>query len=350
MTRPGFIFEDETIGAKRGRRGRVKFIHHAKCGRRRLLTRPATTSSGITARWKNINALFSASRKQPGSVSYSLKAEIMNKCEELQFDLPLYFDGSLNTDERSTIDEHLPECPLCRQKLSEFEELSLVLRSIPRHSAPVDLVNAIRASVGAQLALSTGYPTFRLIERRRRWTDIWLMPSATGAIATLVIGFTLLSLTLSSSPVPLSARESSGTQLKTPVFLASNPDISPDDYVRSRFAVSGESPSVNPRGALVALTRSLVRGEMHDDEVVVVADVFSNGLARIAEVVEPSRDRKAVEELQKALGSDPSFAPFVPANLDQRSSDPIRVVLKIQSVNVSTASLAPTIKSKRSQR
>ncbi len=274
----------------------------------------------------------------------------MNKCEELQFDLPLYFDGSLNVDERSTIDEHLPECPLCRQKLSEFEELSLGLRSIPRHSAPRDLIEAIRASVGAQLALSTGHPSFRLIERRRRWTDIWLMPSATGAIATLVIGFTLLSLTLSSSPVPLSARESSSSQLKTPVFLASNPDVSPDDYVRGRFAVSGVSPSVNPHGALVALTRSLVRGEMRDDEVVVVADVFSNGLAQIAEVVEPSRDRKAVEELQKALGSDPSFAPFVPASMDQRSPEPVRVILKIQNVNVSTSSLSPKAGSRRSHR
>jgi hypothetical protein len=286
-------------------------------------------------------ALFSASRKQPGSVSYSLKAGIMTKCEELQFDLPLYFDGSLNADERSAIDAHLPECPLCRQKLSEFEELSVGLRSIPRHSAPGDLINAIRASVGAQLALSTGYPSFQLIDRRRRWADIWLVPSAAAAMATVVIGLTMLSLMLTSSPVPLSARENAGTSLGSPVLLAGNPDISPDEYANSRLAISGESPSINPRGALVALTRSLVRGQMRDDEVVVVADVFSNGLAQISEVVEPSRDRKAVEELQKALGSDPSFAPFVSSNLDQRSSDTIRVVLKIQNVNVNTSSDAP---------
>jgi hypothetical protein len=167
------------------------------------------------------------------------------------------------------------------------------------------------------------------------------MPSAAAAMATVVIGLTLLSLMLTSSPVPLSARENSGTSLGSPVLVASNPDISPDEYANSRLAISGESPSINPRGALVALTRSLVRGQMRDDEVVVVADVFSNGLAQISEVVEPSRDRKAVEELQKALGSDPSFAPFVSSNLDQRSSDTIRVVLKIQNVNVNTSSDAP---------
>ena len=51
------------------------------------------------------------------------------------------------------------------------------------------------------------------------------------------------------------------------------PALSPSSYARSRTDVSGESPSINPQGALVALTRSLVRGEMRDDEVVVVADV-----------------------------------------------------------------------------
>ncbi len=280
-------------------------------------------------------------------MSHSLKVGIMTKCEELQFDLPLYFDGSLNSDERSAVDAHLPECPLCRQKLSEFEDLFLGLRSIPQRSAPGDLITAIRASVAEQLALSTGYPSFRLIDSRSRWTDRWLFPSAAGAMASLVIGFTLLSLMLSASPVPLSAYDTTVGPSDRPVFLPSNPDISPSDFVRSRSDISEYSPSVNPRGALVALTRSLVRGEMHDDEVVVVADVFSNGLAQIAEVVEPSRDRKAVEELQKALQSDASFAPFVPSDLDQRSSGTVRVIFKIQSVNVNTSSDAPTSNSRR---
>ena len=75
---------------------------------------------------------------------------------------------------------------------------------------------------------------------------------------------------------------------------------------------------------------------MKDDEVVVVAEVFGNGLARIDEVIEPSRDRQAVRELENALKSDPNYAPpFVPAHLDQRS-DTVRVILKIQSVNIDT--------------
>jgi hypothetical protein len=283
-------------------------------------------------------------------VSHSLNAKIMSKCEELQFDLPLYFDGSLNAAERSAVDEHLPECPLCRQKLSEFEELSVGLSSIPRRSAPVDLISAIRTSVAAQLALSSGSPSFRLIESPRGWVDRWLAPSAAGAMATLVIGITMLYLMLQSSPVPLTVYEPSTRLTQTPVLVAGNPDISPAEYVRDRVAISGESPSINPRGALVALTKSLVRGEMNDDEVVVVADVFGNGLAQIAEVVEPSRDRKAVEELNRALQSDASLSPFVSSELDQRSSQTIRVVLKIQNVNVNTSSDAPARSPRRSRR
>ncbi len=259
----------------------------------------------------------------------------MTKCEELQFDLPLFFDGSLKVEERSAIETHLPQCPLCRERLSEFEYLLAAFKTTPRISAPVHMIETIRASVAAQLTPAAGFPAFHLMDRRTTWTEIWLMPFSAGAVATLLIGFTLLSFIVASRPVPLSAYESLPSKSNRPIFVANSLDISPGEYASTRLAIAGESPSINPRGALVALTRSLVRGEMRDEEVVVVADVFGNGLAQIAEVVEPSHDRHAVEELQKALQSDPAFAPFVPANMDQRS-DSIRVILKIQNVNVRT--------------
>jgi hypothetical protein len=78
-----------------------------------------------------------------------------------------------------------------------------------------------------------------------------------------------------------------------------------------------------------------VRGEMKEDEVVVVADVFSNGLAQIAEVVEPTNNWKTVNELEEALKNDPDYAPFVPAKADHRS-ETVRVIFKIQHVEVDT--------------
>lgn len=257
----------------------------------------------------------------------------MIKCQDLQHDLPLYFDGNFSSEQSAAVDEHLNRCPLCRQKLAEYQDLRVALRSSARPKPPQKMLNSLRTALAAELRPEATSPGFQLIEARANWIDRWLMPYAVGGLASVVIGFTMLWAMLSTdqtiAAIPSSPRSMDRTSLLTA------PEMTPTEYANTRLAFAGESPSINPQGALVALTKSLVRGEMKDDEVVVVADVFGNGLAQIAEVVEPSSDRDAVMELQKALQSDPAYAPFVPANLDQRS-ETIRVVLKIQNVNVHT--------------
>jgi hypothetical protein len=67
---------------------------------------------------------------------------------------------------------------------------------------------------------------------------------------------------------------------------------------------------------------------------VVVADVYSDGLAQIAEVVQPPRDKRVVGELEKALdSSNTNRTAFVPASMEERPES-VRVVLKIRSVDV----------------
>ena len=268
----------------------------------------------------------------------------MKSCDEIQFDLAVYFDGVLTPAECEIVDSHLAACPLCRKRLSEIRGLSTSLRGFARPEIPRSLTASIRASLASHLQPAAGTPGFRLLEPRSSWIEVWLMPYTVGGLVSLVFGFTMLWVMLNAAIAPLNTEFAAAAERRpdSSIMLASSSpggsvpfDLTPGEYATSRAAVSGESPSLNPRGALVALTRSLVRGEMKDDEVVVVADVFGNGLARISEVVEPSRDRKAIEELRKALQSDPAYAPFVPASLDQRS-DTVRVVLRFQSVNVHT--------------
>ena len=126
------------------------------------------------------------------------------------------------------------------------------------------------------------------------------MPYAVGTVASLILATTLLLSLLSTRGVTVEnnlamSEPASGSS----ILLASNSNpmidelaITPSEYAAMRFGVGSESPSVNPTGALVALTKSIVRGKMRDDEVVVVADVFGNGLARIGEVVEAPTDDK----------------------------------------------------------
>ncbi len=167
--------------------------------------------------------------------------------------------------------------------------------------------------------------------------------TASAAFASVLLAFGFLTMMFSGSlqPDQFTARRTSD---RSTIMLASgfdpyrisSPDgISPSDFARTRISVSGESPSVNPQGALIAMTKSFMRGEMRDDEVVIVADVFGNGLARISEVVEPSHDHRVIEALQKALDTDPAYAPFVPSSIENRPES-VRVVFRLQSVNVST--------------
>lgn len=271
------------------------------------------------------------------------------RCSDVKSDLPLYSDDVLNAAERADLDAHLDTCPLCRQALSEYQEVKNAVRSLARPEMPVAFLANLRTAVAGGLQPAFRTPVFYVIEDRRNWFETWFMPSAVGTFASIVFGLFILWGILSTARDPrefVVASANPGT--RSPVMLASsNPmigpeslDISPADYAFTRLSVAGESPSVNPQGALVALTKSLVRGEMRDEEVVVVADVFGNGLARIAEVVEPSDGSRTIEELEKALESDPVYAPFVPASYDNRS-DRMRVVLKIQNVNVETKYAAP---------
>lgn len=264
------------------------------------------------------------------------------KCSEVKSNLPLYSDDILTSDERGELDSHLDTCPLCRQSLSEFLIVKNSLRSLARPTLSQKAVADLRVLVAEQLRPSFVGPTFRLIDDQRDWLRTWMFPSTVGTVVSLFFGVFLLWAILSTAPDPSTfVADSRAVGPKSLMPLSSNPlipdsiDLSPSEYASTRLAIAGESPSVNPQGALVALTRSLVRGEMKDEEVVVVADVFGNGLARIAEVVEPPADDRAIEQLEKALESDPVYAPFVPAAFDGRSEN-MRVILKFQNVNVKT--------------
>jgi hypothetical protein len=107
--------------------------------------------------------------------------------------------------------------------------------------------------------------------------------------------------------------------------------ITPESLAARRAEVGVESPSLNPNGALAALAWTPTRDKRaKDDDMVVVTDVFSNGRASLADVVQPPRDRRLLDEFQNALREGPAF---VPASYDRRPQT-MRVVFVLQKVNV----------------
>lgn len=279
------------------------------------------------------------------------------KCEDLQFSLPLFADDDLSSSEKFKLKEHLAQCPVCREKHAEYVALRNNLRSLARPSIPADLTHSVRSAVALQLNQSTSRKRPLFSDNFREWLQYRLMPYGIGTFASLVFVIIFLTAMLStknatnkitevaalnSKPaVVLTNSNSNFNEFGDPIYRDLSLDLTDESFAALRVPVSYESPSLNPKGALVAMTKSLARGKMHDDEVVLVTDVFSNGLAQIAEVVEPPRNRQSLEELEKALQNDPAYAPFVPAKFDNRSNV-IRVVFKIQRVDVATND--PTVK------
>lgn len=253
------------------------------------------------------------------------------RCEEILPNLPLYLDNILDTDEREAIESHLPACPLCRNELADYRELRVALSRLGNPSVPEDLKNELVAiSTTRELPQVTFGPvldTRSLSERIIHWT----LPFGAGALGSAAFAMLFLSFMLVRPGIGLLDQNSDdvASVRPTPLTLAQNSGS--DDYLR--VVIPDSSPKVNPASALVALTRSIVRGKMSDEEVVVVADVFGNGIANIAEVVDPPDNEEAMQELRKAFETSPENAPFLPTELS-KDSDAVRVVLKIQRVDV----------------
>ena len=261
-------------------------------------------------------------------------------CSELKFELSPYLDGLSGADESAAVESHLEHCPLCRQTVDDLRLLRTGLRGLEHPAIPEHVVGSIRETVANRVA--SGAPNHHLPFIPDWMSDprrIWLMSYSVGAVASLVLGFTVLWMILLPANIShySTLAFNSGPSGSGIVTAGNSPsgESSPAAYAKTRRDVSSESPSINPDGALIELTKLLVQGQMKDDEVVVVADVYSNGSAQIAQVVEPSHNREAVVELAKALDKSPVDAPFVPAAYDKRS-DSVRVIFKIQTVYVST--------------
>jgi len=251
-------------------------------------------------------------------------------------------DDVLPEENVAILRSHLSACPLCRQALDDMRQVRVSLRSLPRPEIPEAVMASVRRSVRTKAEPATR--PFGIFATRMQLPSyrLWLASYAAGACASVVFGMAFLWLIFlsganagRSSFVAVASSSSSSSIQVMPGMDSTRVVLSPKDFANTRLDIAGVSPSVNPQGSLIELTKSLVNDEGRNDEVVVVADVYGNGSAQIAEVVEPSRNQNAVPELARALDYETVNPPFVPATFDQRS-DTIRVVLKIQSVDVST--------------
>jgi hypothetical protein len=265
-------------------------------------------------------------------------------CDETQQALSLYVDDRLAVTVRAACDEHLRQCPVCRAQLAEMRSVTRELARLERQQAPADLAASISMRLCIEAAAQQRAPKLPLDVRITSWLRPRLMPYTVGSFASVLLFFAMFN---ALRPHIRALREAAAAHAEAEqaslrfIYLTDEANnsfditkpVPQDVYAAARAPFAIESPSLNPSGALAALTveRSHWHGKADDDDdMVVVTDVFSNGSASLAGVVQAPRDPRMLDDFQSALRKD---AAFVPASYDRRP-ETMRVVFVIQKIDV----------------
>lgn len=245
-------------------------------------------------------------------------------CEETQKSFSPYLDGVLARASRAGVDAHLEVCPVCRLELSRARSIVRALANLKRPVAPPNLAASINELLLIERAARRQQPTGSLPVRFMHWLEPRLMPYTVGALASLIL---FVGLVNALRPQFRVLRE-----LAIAARQASEEDaLDRSLFEGGGFDVTQPVPTINPNGALAALIRTPSSGGDDDaDDMVIYADVFSNGSASLAGVVQAPRNPQMLDEVQEALRRTPAF---VPASRDRRPQT-MRVVFSVSKVNV----------------
>ncbi len=258
-------------------------------------------------------------------------------CEETRQALSLYVDDCVSLPARVAIDEHVDRCPVCRSEVAELRALTRSLSLMTRPVAPPNLAETITDILTIEAAARRQAPPPALSHRIARFLQPRLMPYTVGSFASVMLFFSMFT---ALRPHFVALREAS--LQNSGVIVLRAPDHvydlyapkSPEDFAASRAPFAEQSPTLDPNGKLAALTRAYLHphpGIYSDaDDMIVVTDVFSDGSASLAEVVQPPRDKRMLDEFESALRQN---AAFVRASLDGRP-DTMRIVFSVQKVDV----------------
>ena len=250
----------------------------------------------------------------------------MMTCLESQKAFSPYLDGALSHEASAALSEHVGACPVCRHQLEETRAIVRGLSLLGRPAPPADLAADVRAAIAVERAAAERTPHFTPAQHAARWLRVRLMPYSVGVVYSVVLFIAVFGGLRQQMMVLRNLAQAQALENgQSVVWLDGRGGF---DVTRS---LSPESPTLNPRGALAKLTVTPPSdGNPDDDDMIVVADVYGNGRASLAEVVEPPRNRRMVEDLQDALRKN---AAFVPAYFDGRPQT-MRVVFVLQKMNV----------------
>jgi len=273
----------------------------------------------------------------------SPQSEFRNRdmsCDQIQETLSLYGDDGLTAEARANCYRHLEVCPVCRARLAELRSLKRSLAVLPKPTPPRDLIPTINQRLRSAGANGRSRHARTIGELLTEWLEPVVARYAFSSFASLIL---FAAVFAALRPQMIALHEAALTldqiAMSEPVDLFAtaydiSKPISQASYAAQRIPFNTESPSLNPSGALALLAfpseGARRKTGQRDDDMVVVADVFSNGAASLADIMHAPRNRRMLDEFQKALRQD---AAFVPAAMDRRP-ETMRVVFSVQRVDV----------------
>jgi hypothetical protein len=268
----------------------------------------------------------------------------MMTCEESKKAFSPHLDGALSREAGDALGEHLAVCPACRGELEATRSLIRSLSLVSRPAPPPDLAASITSALVIERAARRARPALPLPVRLLRWVEPRVMPYAVGAFYSMLLFVAVFAAI--RQPMRLLRNLAAAERLEAGLPATVWPDglggfdvtrpLSPElSAAAARAPFSVESPTLNPRGALARLALTTPDSANPGvDDMIVVADVYGNGRASLAAVVEPPRNPRMLDDLQDAFRQNPAF---VPASLDRRPQT-MRVVFVLQKMNVPDAS------------
>ncbi len=101
-----------------------------------------------------------------------------------------YFDGEASSEERAAVESLLDGSTATRRELDEIAQLSALLHSFPRESAPAELVANVRRQTDQLPLVAQAAPVVFARSRRREWTAAALGAVVTAAALMLMVNLT----------------------------------------------------------------------------------------------------------------------------------------------------------------
>jgi hypothetical protein len=212
------------------------------------------------------------------------------------------------------------------------------LGTMSRPSVPADLIPVIQNAVRAEVSVQRAQRNAPFGEAFVDFISVWLQPRAMRYAFSSVASIILFSAVFVALRPHMLALKEAATAFEQYNAAGSggpydiNRPITPTNYAALRTPFNSESPSLNPNGSLATLNLASPHSHQteNNDDMVVIADVFSNGTASVADVMHAPRDKRMLADFQAALRNN---AAFVPSSLDRRAGT-MRVVFSIQTVEV----------------